>query len=71
MVRVADVEAHHERVRGRGVTIVDSPEDFPYGERRYEAEDLAGHRWAFSQSIADPSPEDWGGTSGPALRDAS
>ena len=51
---------------GQGVL---PPEDFPYGERQYAVEDLAGHHWAFSQSIADLAPEDWGGTSGPALRD--
>jgi len=27
------------------------------------AEDLAGHRRTFSQTIADVAPEDWGGTS--------
>ena len=32
------------------------------GERGYTAEDLGGHRWTFSQSIADVAPESWGGT---------
>ena len=32
----------------------------------YEAEDLAGHRWTFSETIADAAPEDWGGRSGSA-----
>ena len=67
MVRVADVASHHERARGRGVRIIREPKDFPYGERQYTAEDLGGHHWTFSESIADVSPEDWGGTSGPAL----
>jgi predicted enzyme related to lactoylglutathione lyase len=31
-----------------------------FGERQYSAEDLAGYRWAFSQSVADVNPEDWG-----------
>jgi hypothetical protein len=30
---------------------------------KYTAEDLAGHRWSFSQSIADVAPEEWGGIS--------
>jgi uncharacterized protein (DUF952 family)/uncharacterized glyoxalase superfamily protein PhnB len=68
LVRITDVDAHHERARARGATILASPHDFPYGERQYGAEDLAGHHWVFSQSIADVAPEDWGGTSGPALR---
>jgi predicted enzyme related to lactoylglutathione lyase len=67
MVRVADAAGHHERSRERGVTILQEPRDFPYGERQYTAEDLGGHHWTFSESIADLAPEDWGGTSGPAL----
>ncbi len=67
MVRIDDIDAHFERVRRRGVKIIDEPRDFPYGERQYTAEDLAGHQWSFSQSIADVAPEEWGGTSGPAL----
>jgi predicted enzyme related to lactoylglutathione lyase len=67
LVRVTDAAAHHERARSRGATIVEGPRDFQYGERQYTAEDLGGHHWTFSQSIADVRPEDWGGTSGPAL----
>ena len=32
-------------------------------ERRYTAQDPAGHSWTFSESVADMLPEDWGGTS--------
>ena len=67
LVRVPDAAAHHERARARGARIIREPTDFPYGERQYTAEDLAGHHWTFSQSIADVAPEEWGGTSGPAL----
>jgi uncharacterized glyoxalase superfamily protein PhnB len=63
MVRVDDVDAHHARAAARGATIADAPQDFPYGERQYSAEDPGGHRWTFSQTIADVAPEDWGGTS--------
>jgi uncharacterized glyoxalase superfamily protein PhnB len=62
MVRVDDVDAHHERAEQHGARIVQPPADFPYGERQYTAEDLAGHRWTFSQTIADVAPEAWGGT---------
>jgi predicted enzyme related to lactoylglutathione lyase len=68
LVRVPDAAAHHERARARGATIITEPADFPYGERQYTAEDLGGHHWTFSQSIADVAPEDWGGTSGPGMR---
>ena len=64
MVRVEDVDVHHERARQAGATIVSPPADFPYGERQYTAEDPVGRRWTFSQSIADVAPEQWGGMSG-------
>src|SRR4051794_7558334 len=67
MVRVEDVDAHHEHARMNGARVLDPPTDFPYGERQYVAEDLAGHRWTFSQTIADVAPEEWGGRSGAAL----
>ena len=60
MVRVADVNAHYERALRRGARIIQPPADYPYGERQYTAEDLAGHRWTFSQSIADVDPSEWG-----------
>jgi uncharacterized glyoxalase superfamily protein PhnB len=64
MVRVEEIELHHERARAFGARIVSPPGDYPYGERQYTAEDFAGHVWTFSQSVADVSPEDWGGTVG-------
>jgi len=67
MIRIGDVDAHHERARSRGAKIVAAPRDFPYGERQYAVEDPAGNQWDFSQSIFDVAPEAWGGTSGPAL----
>jgi uncharacterized glyoxalase superfamily protein PhnB len=62
MVRVEDADAHHERAAREGARIVSPPTDYPFGERQYTAEDPAGHRWTFSQSIADVDPADWGGT---------
>lgn len=62
MVRVPDVDAHHAHAVRRGATVVTPPEDYPYGERQYMVEDFAGHRWTFTQTIADVAPEDWGGT---------
>jgi uncharacterized glyoxalase superfamily protein PhnB len=63
MVRVENVGAHCERAREYGARIVMEPTDFEYGERQYAAEDLAGHQWTFSETLADVAPEDWGGTS--------
>ena len=42
--------------------MLSEPADLPFGERQYTAVDLAGHHWTFTQSIADVSPEQWGGT---------
>ena len=62
MVRVDDVDAHYERATGAGARIISPPTDYPYGERQYVVEDIGGHRWTFSQSIADIDPQTWGGT---------
>src|SRR5215470_15050980 len=50
MIRVADVNAHCARARAAGARILSEPEDYPYGERQYTAEDFAGRRWKFTQS---------------------
>jgi uncharacterized glyoxalase superfamily protein PhnB len=61
MVRVADVDAHHARAIAAGAHAISAPTDYPYGERQYSALDPEGHRWSFSQSIADVDPATWGG----------
>jgi uncharacterized glyoxalase superfamily protein PhnB len=61
LVRVEDVDAHHERAVNAGARVVREPADHPYGERQYTAEDPGGHIWTFSQSIANVDPADWGG----------
>jgi uncharacterized glyoxalase superfamily protein PhnB len=61
MVRVDDAHAHCARARENGARILMEPTDFEYGERQYSAEDLAGHHWTFSETIADVAPEEWGG----------
>ena len=62
MVRVADVDAHQARAAAAGAWTSGPPATFPFGERQYSAVDLAGHRWTFSQSVADVDPAVWGGT---------
>lgn len=61
MVRVADVDGHHSRAIAAGAQVVSAPTDYPYGERQYSALDLEGHRWTFSETIADVHPATWGG----------
>jgi uncharacterized glyoxalase superfamily protein PhnB len=60
-VRVEDARAHCERARSNGARILMEPTDFEYGERQYAAEDPAGHRWTFSETLEDVAPETWGG----------
>jgi predicted enzyme related to lactoylglutathione lyase len=60
MVYVPDVDAHCERAKKFGAKIVNPPVTAAFGERQYSAEDPEGHRWTFSQSMADVDPEDWG-----------
>jgi uncharacterized glyoxalase superfamily protein PhnB len=62
-VHVEDVDSHFERSRQRGARIVKAPATMPFGERQYTVEDLGGHRWIFSQSVADVALADWGATS--------
>jgi uncharacterized glyoxalase superfamily protein PhnB len=59
-VAIDDVHAHHRHASALGARIVQPPTDHFYGERQYTALDLAGHRWTFSQTIADVDPASWG-----------
>ena len=62
LVRVDDINSHYEQAKQAGARIVSPPADYPYGERQYTVEDLGGHRWTFSQTIADVDPKSWDGT---------
>lgn len=62
MVRVADIDNHYKHAKRSGARIVSPPTEYHYGERQYTAEDLGGHRWTFSETIADVDPKSWGGT---------
>lgn len=61
MVRVGDVDSHYERVKDSGAQIISAPQSFPFGERQYSVEDPGGHRWTFTESVADIDPAEWGG----------
>jgi len=63
LVRVEDVDARFAGAVACGARAVRELCDHPYGERQCTVEDLAGHRWTFTQSIADIAPEQWGGVS--------
>lgn len=50
-VEVDDLDAHHERARTVGATILREPEEPGIGYRIYSAEDPEGHRWMFGQRL--------------------
>jgi len=53
-VLVDDVDAHYERARAAGATIVAEPlED--HGDRFYRSNDPEGHRWIFATPLARTS----------------
>ena len=60
-VRVEDVDAVLERARAHGARVLMEPQEYPYGERECAIEDLAGHRWHFTQTLRDVAPSEWGG----------
>jgi PhnB protein len=53
MVYVQDVDAHYAHAVAEGADITMPIEDAFYGERRYEATDLEGHRWHFAERFGD------------------
>ena len=62
-VYVDDVDAHCARAVEAGAPVLGELQDTPYGDRRYDAEDLEGHRWSFAQAVREVAPEDWGAAS--------
>ena len=59
-VYVDDVEAHYERARQGGATILSGLENTPFGDRHYRVEDPEGHRWMFAQHVRDLEAGEWG-----------
>jgi len=59
MVRVEDASAHHARSVREGATILQDLVDHPFGERQYVVRDPGGHRWTFSETLADVDPSAW------------
>ena len=61
VLRATDVESVLDLAAREGATVVMESTYFPYGVRQCTVRDSWGHRWTFSQTIADVAPEDWGG----------
>lgn len=58
-VYVDDVDAHYERARSEGATILFEPQDGFWGGRIYRALDHEGHQWELSQSGRDLPAGQW------------
>ncbi len=52
-VYVHDIDAHYAHARAEGANITMELDDAFFGERRYEATDLEGHRWHFGERFED------------------
>ena len=52
-VYVHDVDAHYAHAVAEGADITMELDDAFFGERRYEATDLEGHRWHFGERFDD------------------
>jgi uncharacterized glyoxalase superfamily protein PhnB len=59
-VRVEDALAAFQRATSAGARAVEPPVERQYGERECTVEDPAGHRWQFTETIADVAPEEYG-----------
>lgn len=59
-----DVDAHCERARRAGATILMEPETQFYGDRTYRCRDPEGHIWTVGQTVKNVSREDAEAASG-------
>lgn len=59
-VMVPDVDAHFQKARDSGATVLLEPTDQPWGLRVYSVLDPEGHQWEFVKRISSPDPEEWG-----------
>ena len=57
-LEVADCDAVHDRAVEHGATSLRAPTDQAHGSRSATVMDPYGHRWMFSQTIAEPSIAD-------------
>jgi uncharacterized glyoxalase superfamily protein PhnB len=62
-VHIEDVDSLYQCIKQSDARIFSAPETHPFGERQFTVEDIGGHRWTFTQSVANIAPEDWGGRS--------
>ena len=54
VIHVDDVDAHHDRAKAAGATILRPPTDEDYGQREYGLRDPEGHDWYIATPFAAP-----------------
>jgi uncharacterized glyoxalase superfamily protein PhnB len=59
-----DIDAHCERARQAGATILQEPETQFYGDRTYRASDPEGHIWTFGQTVQKMTTDEWDAATG-------
>jgi PhnB protein len=52
-VYVRDIDTHYRTAETEGARIIMPLEDMFWGDRRYEALDLEGHRWHFAERVSE------------------
>lgn len=53
-----DIDAHCDRARAGGATILVEPDDQFYGDRVYRCADPEGHHWTFASHVRDVTREE-------------
>lgn len=61
MVRVSNADEHCAMATRGGAVVLTPLATHPFGERQYTVKDFAGHKWTFTQTVADVDPATWGG----------
>jgi uncharacterized glyoxalase superfamily protein PhnB len=55
VLQVRNVDAHFERAKAAGATILREPTDEDYGQREYGLRDPEGHDWYIATPFASPA----------------
>ena len=55
-VYVSGIDAHCQRARAAGATIIEEPANTEYGHRRYGVEDIEGQHWYFAEPLQGEGP---------------
>ena len=55
VLHVRDVDAHYQRTKAAGATILREPTDEDYGQREYGLRDPEGHDWYIATPFAAPA----------------